>query len=282
MDPRMGMGMSLGAGTAGGMGGIYEWLKNMAMQKAGQMGGSPYAGPQAPMGGPQAYAGMPPAPGPTRPSTPMPPAPGPAGPPTPMPSHGAPPPPPTLMPSHGITTPQTKTEQRAPLQFSWGGNAPQDYQPGITDVLSMEGAPAGREGFMGQTPDDPSRGGGFVASQPWENVANPQGFEGFHQAQGVQEALKGLEDPLWRERATADIEQARDLGVATGTLEKQAEILREEDARIRREIGERAEKVLAAREMEKGVPLTPEEQDDIYNSVALQYMGPQAGGMMGR
>lgn len=109
------------------------------------------------------------------------------------------------------TGPDYGPERPTPLNFAWGGREPQPYTPGETDIMSFAGAPAGRSGFMGQLPDDPSRGGGYIDSSSWEDVPNPAAFPSFSEQMvgrgalradslEADEARRTLEDPYHRVR----------------------------------------------------------------------------------
>lgn len=194
-------------------------------------------------------------------------------------------PPPAPQPT-GIPTPETKTEPRAPLQFAWGGRTPQDYAPGVTDILQMAGAPpGGREGFMGVEPTDPSRPGGYVLPPmtpegvtDWSQVAHPMGFEAFREAPMVQETLRGLEDPMWRERVASDIEQAREIAVGEALIQKQADVTAEAQRQMRLDIDTAYQDALqraeAARSAAGQPPLTEDEKDDLWDEIQQRFLTP--------
>ena len=179
----------------------------------------------------------------------------------------------------GFPMPQTKTEPRAPLQFAWGGGAPEDYQPGITDVLEMAGAPpGGREGFMGAEPPDPMQPGGYGPSQQdWRNVANPAGFESFATAPGVEETIRSIENPIWRMQAEEKARADAELGLQTGVLQEQARLAQEARQQMQQELDQAFEDALVQKNMEmqqaEGRDLNEEEQQFLYSQVYARVSG---------
>ena len=162
--------------------------------------------------------------------------------------------------------PQNKLEPRAPLQFAWMGNDPQDYRSGQTDILKMSGAPSAREGFMGQAPvAGGQKSGGFGPSQnDWSKVANPMGFEAFGERPMVDAINKTAEDPLWREKGEAEIEATRDVGIARGIAqfqETQQKRLRDEQADAYASMAVAQER--AKRRQDGAPPLTPDEEAEV-------------------
>jgi len=173
---------------------------------------------------------------------------------------------------------QTKTEPRAPLQFAWGGNAPQNYAPGVTEVLEMQGAPpGGREGFMGAEPPDPMQPGGYGPSQQdWGNVANPGGFESFQSAPGIEETIRSAQDPLWREKGTVEAatEGQKELFTHQAGLAEQMQTRQE--ARLVEAITTAVEEARAAAERE-GREFTEQEEDLIRGQVYQRFMALSGG-----
>jgi hypothetical protein len=184
--------------------------------------------------------------------------------------------------------PSTKTEPRAPLRFSWGANAPEDYQPGITDVLKMSGAPGlsatspgARTGFMGVKPV--AGGGGFSSGfsprptsgmtsdemideqaggrpeMDWSRVANPGAFEAFTERPALTEIEMASKDPLWRERATSGME----LGRAKSLKEYEAQLQNESSMALRQQVNDRIGQLIAQENQRRAAagqpPLSEEE-----------------------
>jgi len=289
------------AGAGMGAGGIYDWLKQQAMG-LNAPGGSPY-GPTMPMG--PGMMGQPmgpsgPAVGPT-PAAPAGPTPGrafgPSGVPYAKPpwdvSRGFE----QVTPGGadaGAETPvpflpgaETKTEQRAPLQFSWGSATPEDYEAGITDILQMEGAPTARGGFMGAPPvAGGMEAGGFGPSQTdWSKVANPMGFEAFREQPAIEEQRRYMEDPLWRERAAAEIQEERDVGIGSGIAQAQADIVKaQQEEKLDQYLDIVVAQAQDERRSKNEPPMTPEEVQQFRETqraamLAGAYTG--AGGMGG-
>jgi len=143
----------------------------------------------------------------------------------------------------GPPQPSTKTEPRAPLRFSWGSNPTEDYDPNAPqDILKMEGAPQGREGFMGAKPDDPQRAGGYMrtpgdtALEQYANNADPMAREGFRNLPMQTEIAKAAKDPAWREKETiATTERERGMA-AQSTQAAQAKLIEAREDRLVQEI----------------------------------------------
>lgn len=293
----------VGQGIQSGTTAILDWLRQMAMGggaqggygadlRAGGFGGMavppPYAPPpaaaMAPGAGVPGPAGVPPGTGPMAQPAPwdfsqglgqM----GLQVPPGSMPG--------SVAPGTG-PMPQTKTEPRAPLQFAWGGGDPQNYAPGISDVLDLgqfPGAPSGgREGFMGAEPQDPMQAGGHIlppqtpeGQTDWGNVANPMGFESFQTAPGVEETIRSIQDPLWREK-----------GAAMAAAEGQKEVFREQaslaeanqiaqESRLKTAIEEAVMEAQAAA-AQAGEPFNEEDEDRIRYEVYQRFAALGGGG----
>lgn len=271
-------------------GAILQWLQQMVTQRMlGQVqpgtGGMPQ--PQVPQVGPPG-AGAPgiaapqvgppgPPQGPMGPGAPLGPPQGPMG-------LGAPQPFPQpfalnqVPPGGGVEAfpqPQSKTDQDSGIQFAWGGNQPQDYQPGVTDILEMAGAPPRREGLGGAAPvAGGMEPGGYGASAEWEDVANPQGFDAFVQAPGVEETLRLAQDPMYREREQSAIEQEGALGTGKELMRYQSEI-EAQAAEGRREAFtrdlEEAVMMLMAEAETNGREVRPEELQQLEQRIAMMH-----------
>jgi len=188
-----------------------------------------------------------------------------------------PPTPPPMRPPVQEDVPQragvsTKTSPEAPVKFSWGAGEPQAYTPGISDVLRMSGAPPTREGFMGQAPvAGGSMAGGYGASQPWENVANPGGFPSFWEDLQTQQAMREAQDPLWRERETAGIEAGGQVAAARGIGEAQLELGRRQREMVREDIQRQVEGKISQYQQMFGRPPSPEEIQRIVDDAQAEY-----------
>jgi len=166
----------------------------------------------------------------------------------------------------------TKTSPEAPIKFSWGAGEPQAYTPGISDVLRMSGAPPTREGFMGQAPvAGGSMAGGYGASQPWANVANPGGFPSFWEDLQTQQAMREAQDPLWRERETAGIEAGGQVAAARGIGEAQLELGRRQREMVREDIQRQVEGKISQYQQMFGRPPSPEEIQRIVDDAQAEY-----------
>jgi hypothetical protein len=179
--------------------------------------------------------------------------------------------------SPAIPTAQTKTEPAGSLRFSWRGT-PETYTPGVSDVLEMRGAPEARGGFMGAPPvAGGTRSGGFAPSQTdWSKVANPAAFSQFREGPAVAETMRSIEDPLWRDRALSAIQQGREIGVGEALIQKQADVVREAQERMRQDADRMYQDEVEAQEEARRAagqpPLTDEEKDEIWDRVTSRYM----------
>lgn len=290
----------VGRGIQSGTTAILDWLRQMAMGGGAQGGGygadlrpGGFGGmavpPQVSMPQPQAL--MPPGAG--APSPGVPPGTGPLAQPAPwdfsqgLEQMGLQVPPGSMpggVPPGTGPMPQTKTEPRAPLQFAWGANAPQDYAPGITQVLEMQGAPSGREGFMGAEPQDPMQAGGYVlppqtpeGRTDWSNVANPAGFDSFHAAPGIEETIQSIQDPLWREKgaAMAAAEGQKEVFREQARLAEQMQIAQETRLQTAMDAAIAQARALAE---QNGEPFEEEDEDRIRYEVYQRFAALSGGG----
>ncbi len=251
-------------GRPGSPGAIYEWLKQMATGPGGLPPGAGIlmrqptsATATAPQVGPPG-AGMQTLP---------------TGTPFPNPQSMTP----QITPQQpAFPQPQSKTDQRSPVQFAWGGNEPQNYQPGISDILSTNqfaGAPDAREGFMGA---DPVAGGmkegGFGASAEWGDVANPQGFDAFAQAPGVEETIQSASNPMWRQEQESAIEQAQKIAIGEAMIQKESDVEAEAARKERLELDADINKALADETQRREAAGLPELTQDETNNIASNVM----------
>jgi len=192
-------------------------------------------------------------------------------------SSTSPTPPPPATPG-----PSTKITPGGTLSFAWGGGAPQDYQPGITDVLKMEGAPAARGGFMGVEPV--ARGmeaGGFGPSETdWSKVANPLAFEGYREKPIISEIERAAKDPLWREREIAGIEQGKEVAIAKERATAEASLVEEANRRQREDVNKMAQSWIeqenTKRRTQGQPPLSLQEEQQFYMLAQSRVTGRSA------
>lgn len=189
----------------------------------------------------------------------------------------------------GFTTPSTKTEPEGILKFAWGGNTPQDYQGGKTDILQMSGAPGARPGLPGTRYDaggafqGPSAvGGGHMSGgygesqQDWSKVANPMAFEGYGQQLERDEIERRKKDPLWRERETAAIAQSQEIATANATAQAQASEMQRAAEAVRQRRDEMAQAWITdenKRRVAAGQPAMKLEEESQYYQMADQRLG---------
>ena len=291
-DPRMGPGMGVGATSAAG--GILDFLKQQYMQKMAGQQMAPY-GPMSALTWPGGGGGGATAPGVSAAAPAAAPGPGQTAslspsmwstaqgiPMTPQGMFGGQATAGRAFGESGIPSPQTKTEPRAPLRFSWGSDAgvgaegAVDYDPqNPPNLLQMKGAPTGgREGFMGAEPSDPMRSGGYVgpsggtALEQYLNTANPAGFAGFHELPETEAIAKAAVNPNWQEVEniqTTERERGEQMRL---TQQDQARIVTEAQDRF---LQQAIQAALSMAQAEKGgEPLTQEEIDEVTQRTIYQ------------
>jgi hypothetical protein len=137
---------------------------------------------------------------------------------------------------------------------------------------------------MGATPDNPMQGGGYVlppqtpeGQTDWKNVANPMGFDAFREAPQVNETLRAIEDPMWRERQQAEIDQARDIAVGGALIDKQSEAELDQLMRLQGMLEEQATQMELEENRRRArngePPMTEEERQDLYMQLQARMSG---------
>jgi hypothetical protein len=257
---------------------IYDFLRRMMMQQAGQVTG-PGGGVPLPAPMPSPAAPAPVAPvvtGPAIDRFAAPPAPGSSAQLAQQFGPGG-----SGMNIHPTAT--TKTEPQAPLSFAWGRGTPAPYGPEV-DILKMQGAPAQRGGFMGvpggSGPGAVSGGERYGEPTDWSKVANPMGFEAFRERPLMAEYERSLKDPLWKEREQARMEQDKGVAIAQAQASAQANAIEQANDRLNQRIQAEARTYIAddnARRAREGKPpLSLQEEQPYYDLARMRNGQPLA------
>jgi hypothetical protein len=140
----------------------------------------------------------------------------------------------------------------------------------------MKGAPEGRSGFLGATPADPSRSGGFVSGAP-ENI-DPRTLLEMSTASGLR---REMEDPLYREREAAEIELSAQERLEQARERRQ----REEFERVRQEVMDAFNAALQSELASRGLQTPSELPENVVSGLfdqAVQSVTLQTPGFGGR
>lgn len=173
----------------------------------------------------------------------------------------------------------TKLDPKGSISYGWKGQALQKFDPNTGINPSPELAASRARGFMGRAgnPGGGSyvQGGGELVNgkTDWSKVANPMAFDAYRESPERADIERYTQDPMWREKQTAEIEQAKQIAIAKADAEAKASALERAAAARRIESGKLALEMINTeneRRSKAGQPPMTEEEKQAYYHMASE------------